>query len=275
MEVRQRETDPLRRIRTRVAMAAINRLEAECLRRSDVVTALSQYTIDCIAKLHGQSIANRVQLIPGWVDTSRFVPTADQARSKRQLGWPEDIPVLFTLRRLTPRMGLDRLIQACRVLQLEGFRFRLIIGGSGPLMDVLQEQTRTLGLGEIVTFAGRIDDEVLPDVYAACDAFVLPTAELECFGIIALEALSAGRPVLATPVGAIPEIIRQFVPDWIARSSCSDDIAALLRRFLQGDLPIPGSDLLHDQVCRSFSRDRVIDIFVKETIGRASEDLVV
>src|SRR5215469_6943290 len=117
MKVNQRRSGPLRSIPNRLAQAFINRLEAKCLCRSDVATALSQFTIDCIAKLHGGSIARKVQLIPGWVDTSRFVPIGDRGGVKRRLGWPEDIPVLFTLRRLTPRMGLDRLIEACRILQ--------------------------------------------------------------------------------------------------------------------------------------------------------------
>jgi len=117
-----------------------------------------------------------------------------------------------------------------------------------------------------VTFLGRIDDEQLPLAYAACDAFVLPTAELECFGLIAVEALSAGRPVLATPVGAIPEVIEKFEPSWLSRTAAIEDIASLLRNFLTGHLPHHSPAHLHDLARRHFDRDPSVARFVEATI---------
>jgi glycosyltransferase involved in cell wall biosynthesis len=268
MAIVWRNSGLLRRISAVFALPMINRLEAKCLRRSRVVTALSQYTIDCIGQIHRRELAGKVRLIPGWVDTSRFIPVADRGRVKAQLGWPTDIPVLFTLRRLVPRMGLDRLLNACHLLLGDGLKFHLVIGGDGPLRGKLEEQTRTLGLSDSVTFLGRIEDRVLPLAYAACDAFVLPTAELECFGIIALEALSAGRPVLATPVGAIPEVIRKFDYSWMARSAEAVDIADLLRQYLAGKLPEHSPTELHGQICRDYSRERVLGEFIEATVGK-------
>jgi glycosyltransferase involved in cell wall biosynthesis len=211
-----------------------------------------------------------VQLIRGWVDTSRFVPVENRHHAKAQLGWPTHVPVLFTLRRLAPRMGLDRLLDASHRLSGEGFKFHLVIGGSGPLRSKLEAQARALNMGNMVTFLGRVEDWELPLAYAACDAFVLPTAELECFGLIALEALSTGRPVLATPVGAIPEIIRKFDSSWLARSAQTGDIADLLRRYLAGKLPEHAPSQLHDQIHRDYSRERVLGEFIQATVERNS-----
>lgn len=260
-----RNSTLLRRISAPAGLMIIKRIEAECLRRSRVITALSQYTICCIGEVHGKEIAERVKLIPGWVDTSRFVPAEDRELLKAQLGWPPDVPILFTLRRLEARMGLDRLLDASRRLLREGFRFHLVIGGSGSLRASLEEQTVALELSESVTFMGRVEDRDLPLAYAACDAFVLPTAQLECFGLIALEALSTGRPVLATPVGAIPEIIRKFEPSWLARSAEASDIADLLRKYLTGALPQHTSAALHDQVHQEYHRDRLLNQFIDST----------
>jgi glycosyltransferase involved in cell wall biosynthesis len=141
------------------------------------------------------------------------------------------------------------------------------MGGSGPLRDRLEKQAIALGIGGSVTFLGRVDDRVLPLAYGACDAFVLPTAELECFGLIALEALSSGRPVLATPVGAIPEVIAEFELSWLARSARTSDIADLLRQFLTGKLPDHPPAKLNKQVCRKYSRSLVLDEFLKTSIG--------
>jgi glycosyltransferase involved in cell wall biosynthesis len=268
MAIVWRSSSFLRRITAPAGLAMINRMEAKCLRRARVITALSQYTIDCIARIHGKELAKKVQLIPGWVDTSRFVPVENREHAKARLGWPTDLPILFTLRRLVSRMGLDRLLIASHRLLEEGLKFHLMIGGSGPLRGRLEEQARALGLCNSVTFLGRVDDRELPLAYAACDAFVLPTAELECFGLIALEALSAGRPVLATPVGAIPEVIRNFEPRWLAGSAEAEDIADLLRQYLAGNLPEHAPAQLHDQVHRNYNRGRVLDHFIMSTVGR-------
>ncbi len=257
------------RVTAPVGLRMINRFEAECLRRSNVVTALSHYTIDCIQKIHGKEMGQKVRLVPGWVDTSRFVPVTDRGLAKNQLGWPTDIPVLFTLRRLVSRMGLDRLLTACHLLMKDGLKFHLIIGGEGPLRRELETQARALGLTGNVTFLGRVEDRVLPVAYAACDAFVLPTAELECFGIIALEALSAGRPVLATPVGAIPEIIRAFDSSWMAKSADASDIADLIRRFLEGKLQEHSPTELHDQIYRDYNHQKMLGQFIEATVGGA------
>ncbi len=257
------------RVTAPVGLPMINHFEAECLRRSNVVTALSHYTIDCILKVHGKELGKKLRLVPGWVDTARFAPVKDRACVKAQLGWRTDVPVLFTLRRLVSRMGLDRLLAACNLLLQDGLKFHLIIGGDGPLRRELEDQARTLGLSDSVTFLGRVEDEVLPYAYAACDAFVLPTAELECFGIIALEALSAGRPVLATPVGAIPEIIRAFDSSWMAKSAKAVDIASLLRQFLKGKLQEHSPAELHDQIYRDYNHQKILEQFIEATVGGA------
>jgi glycosyltransferase involved in cell wall biosynthesis len=267
MAIEWRNSSFARRMMAPLGLAIINRIEAQCLRRSRVITALSQYTINCIGEIHGKELAKRIRLIPGWVDTNRFIPSDDRLRAKRELGWTTDRPVLFTLRRLVQRMGLDRLLKATRQLLGEGLKFHLVIGGDGPLRVRLEGQARILGLSKSVTFLGRLEDRVLPIAYAACDAFVLPTAELECFGIIALEALSAGRPVLATPVGAIPEIICKFEPSWVARSAKVGDIAALMRDYLLGRLPEHTPAQLHAQVHHYFSREQVLDKFIEATLG--------
>ena len=166
-------------------------------------------------------------------------------------------------------MGLDRLLNATHILLGEGFKFHLAIGGSGPLRKTLEAQAIALGIDRSVTFLGRVEDCVLPLAYAACDAFVLPTTELECFGIIALEALSAGRPVLATPVGAIPEIIHKFDSSWLARSAEVEDITDLLRRFLECKLPEHSPMELHRRVCCEYSCEHALNEFIEATVSEA------
>ncbi len=92
-------------------------------------------------------------------------------------------------------------------------------------------------LARSVRFEGRVSDEVLPQMYAAADAFILPTAELGCFGLIALEAFASGRPVFATRVGAISEVVGAVEPRWLAEDGSVEALTRLLSDWLAGRLP--------------------------------------
>jgi glycosyltransferase involved in cell wall biosynthesis len=265
MEIGWKGSGWARRLVAPGALAVLNRMERDALSRSQVITALSRYTIGLISEIHGREIADRIQLIPGWTDTNRFRPAADRDSLKAALGWRTDVTVFFTLRRLVPRMGLEQLMEAAGQLAREGKKFQLAIGGGGPLAEALAEQSRKLGLEERVTFMGRISDETLPSAYAACDAFVLPTAALEGFGIIALEALASGRPVLATPVGGIPEILVDVEPKWMATSTDANSIARLLRDYLDGRLPQHRPSELREFVESRFVH--TLDNFAEYVVG--------
>lgn len=225
-------------VRRWFGLPLLKRMERQCLERSEIVASDSEFTRTQMTRIHGAELGSRIQVVPGWVDLERFQIIPDRAAAKRSLGWREDVPVLFTLRRLVRRMGLDRLLRAAATLQQRGQKFQVIIGGSGPLRAELEQLAELLKLGGSVQFLGRVPDDDLPKMYGACDAFILPTAELECFGLIALEALACGRPVLATPVAAIPEVVCNFEKQWLARSADESAIAELIGAFLSGSLPM-------------------------------------
>jgi glycosyltransferase involved in cell wall biosynthesis len=228
------------RVRRGFGLPLINRMESQCLERSQTITAFSEFTKQQIIRIHGEEAGSRVQVIPGWVDLDRFRIIDDRQAAKLSLGWPLDVPVLFTLRRLVPRMGLDRLIRAARLVRDRGRAMHLVIGGSGPMREELEQLASSLDLVSSIRFTGRVPDAELPKMYGACDAFLLPTAELECFGLIAIEALACGRPVLATPVAAIPELLSKFERRWLAQSADENAIADLISAFLSGGLPERG-----------------------------------
>src|SRR5208282_5988859 len=86
----------------------------------------------------------------------------------------------------------------------------------------------------------------------ACDAFVLPTGALECFGLIAIEAFAPGRPVLATTVGAMPEMLLQMEPCWLARLAQEGELVSLLADFLSNNLPVHEPSELRGLVARAY-----------------------
>lgn len=248
----------LDKLRLTVTAHLTHRVEQQLLRQTEVVTADSQYTRELLGRHHGHALRAKTHVIPGWVDLNRFNVLADRQAAKRRLGWPTQRPVLFTLRRLVPRMGLDRLLRAARLMRSAGYDFHLVIGGSGPEREALLALRGALGLEATVHFAGHVSEETLPLMYGAADAFVLPTTALECFGLIALEALACGTPVLATPVGAIPEIVAKAEPRWLAADASAEALARLLRAFLDGHLPAPAPAALRQVVCQDYAMDQVL-----------------
>ena len=152
-------------------------------------------------------------IIPGGVDLQRFYPAADKEEMRRHLNIPEEKTVLFTVRDLEPRMGLENLMYAVKQMIEVVPDIYLILGGEGPLKENLISLSQELGVESYIRFVGFIPEEDLPDYYRMADVFVLPTIELEGFGLITLEALASGLPVLGTPVGGTVEILANSIPD--------------------------------------------------------------
>ena len=194
---------------------------------------------------------DKIHVIPGGVDTQQFQPTLSRQQAREKLGWPQDRFVLFTPRRLVHRMGLDKLLEAIAQLNADVQDVWLAIAGKGPIRDALEQQTADLGLSHAVKFLGFLPDEDLPIAYQAADLTVMPSQSLEGFGLVLLESLASGTPVLCTPVGGMPEVITDFSPDLITASPNADAIAETLDAILAGTIKLP------DQAaCRNYAVTR-------------------
>ncbi|MFO7870634.1 MAG: glycosyltransferase family 4 protein [Kiritimatiellia bacterium] len=183
--------------------------DAYVLSRVDMVRVLSNYAARMACEIC-PSCSQRTRIIPGGVDAESFRPPTDKKAVRKQLDLPEDRQIIFTVRNLTRRMGLDTLIEAMRDVRRRIHGALLIIGGQGAMRAELEEQIDRSGLIEHVRLAGRIPDEDLPLYYQSADLFVLPTRDLEGFGLVTLEAMASGLPVLATPQGGSIELLEQF-----------------------------------------------------------------
>jgi glycosyltransferase involved in cell wall biosynthesis len=202
-------------------------IEGVALRRSDAIVVLSAFTKDKLLRHYG--IADeKISVIPGGIDLGRFHPADDRRAIRSQLGLPPDKILLFTVRNLVRRMGLENLIVAMRDVVAAFPDIILVIGGEGPLKRKLIHLTHSLGLEKYITLTGFIPEAVLPDYYRSADVFILPTVELEGFGLVTLEALASGTPVLGTPVGGTKEILGLFNPAYLFKDTSSESIAELI-----------------------------------------------
>jgi glycosyltransferase involved in cell wall biosynthesis len=188
------------------------------------------------------------------VDCDRLDVAASRAEARRALGWEADRPIVFTVRRLVRRMGLDQSINAmaiCRnAANPAGHDAVLHIAGTGPARGALEAQVAALGLQDTVRFDGFVPDEMLPMAYRAADVTLVPTAQLEGFGLVAIESLAAGTPVLMTPVGGLPEVVAGLSEAAILDGTSAAAIAAGLTAFFQDPTFLPSAE-----TCRRYARE--------------------
>src|SRR5207249_1074080 len=206
-------------------------IERACLKRARLVHVLSDFSADQLWKLYAVP-RERIVRIRGAAATDRFQPAPDRGAIRQALGLSADRSLLLTVRNLEARMGLDTLLDAMARLKARRPSVALLIGGAGSLRAALEAQSQALGLADHVTFLGFVPDEELPRYYQAADLFVLPTRELEGFGLVTIEALACGTPVLGTPVGATPEILRGLSLSLVFRGTAPEVMAEDLERFL-------------------------------------------
>jgi glycogen synthase len=117
-----------------------------------------------------------------------------------------DPPILLCLGRLVREKGFDVAIKAMSQLRRLIPAARLVVAGDGPEAAALQGHVQELGLGDSVVFAGAVAPADVPALLTRASIVVIPS-RTEAFGLVALEAAAMGRPVVATRVGGLPEVI--------------------------------------------------------------------
>jgi glycosyltransferase involved in cell wall biosynthesis/SAM-dependent methyltransferase len=206
-------------------------VERACLRRASRIHVLSDFSAAQLWRLY-RVADDRIVKIPGGADLERFHPAPDRRQVRAGLGLPLDRPLLFTVRNLESRMGLDTLVDAMAILARRVPDVQLLLGGAGSLRATLEARVKAAALDKHVTFLGFVPDGDLPRYYQAADAFVLPTRELEGFGLVTAEALACGTPVLGTRVGATPELLEPLDPGLVFGGAGAAAMAADLEAFL-------------------------------------------
>ena len=162
-------------------------------------------------------------------------------------------------------MGLETLIETFDQSKILKQKASLLIGGQGFLEEHLKSTVESSDLRDSIRFLGHVPEEDLPKMYQAADFFVLPTRELEGFGLVILEAMASGTPVLGTPVGAIPEVIGSFDQKLIFDGTSWQDMKNKLEEVIER----PDRFRFSPQACRAFVEEnfswkKVADTFEQE-----------
>ena len=216
------------------------RLEGEhqVLKLADRIVAATPAELAQLQWLY-QADDSKVVVIPPGVDTSRFYPIpADEA--KEFIGVPPCERMLLFVGRIEPLKGIDNLIKAIGLMSAnQVFVCLTIIGGepddtldsSNTEMSRLKVMCEEAGVSDLVFFMGKRSQETLPYYYSAAEAVVVPS-HYESFGMVALEAMSCGVPVVASQVGGLAYLVQDGITGFTVPVDEPEELADRLTRIV-------------------------------------------
>lgn len=204
-----------------------NAVRQRVIRRAAAVTVVSESMAEEIRRTC--QVSRPLRVIPMGVDlTAAFVPDLNEARAADQL--------LF-VGRLVPKKGCDLLLRSLGVLAERGRRLRLTIAGDGPERPALESICKALGLSDHVTFLGKVSNAALPALYRQAAVLVAPfvvapDGDREGLGLVVVEAMGCGCPVVTTAIAKINPIVRNgdtaFVSRDLSPAALADSIVDAL-----------------------------------------------
>lgn len=219
--------------------------------------AISEHVAGFVRNL-GLAPPARIRVVPYGIDVAAWdADPATRASARLRFQMTDRDIVVGMAARLIPGKGHAMTIEALRSTQQDLPTMRLLVAGDGPLRAALEERARSLAAGA-VCFTGHLDD-VRP-FFAACDLVAFPTLPSlgEGFGLTALEAMASGHPVIATDVGALPEVVGDGVTGMVVRPR-SEAIADALKAL--GKDPARRAEMGQagrDRAAHEFSLDAMI-----------------
>ncbi len=254
------------------------RVEAERAVMADtnaIIVSTEQERLD-MARLYGTE-SGKINVLPAGVDLELFRPT-DKADARRSLGLP-DRNVVLSVGRVEPLKGFDILLTAVASLDDRSDTSIVIVGGdeeSSPEMERLQTLSQTLGLEDSVIFTRAVSQERLSMYYNAADVFVMPSY-YESFGLVALEAMACGVPVIASRVSGPRSFVKSGVTGYLIDRRCPEPFAQRL------DVLLHNPTLRESMGCAARSHAetmgwdmvgrRTLDVYDSVTLGPRSASI--
>jgi len=205
---------------------------------------------------------DKISVVPGGVSIERFKVPVSSREARELLTIPQDRPVIVCVRRLEGRMGLENLIQAIIEVRKAHSDVLLLIVGKGRLCESLTHQIQSSNLSNNIRMIGAVTDERLPLYYRAANFSIVPTIAYEGFGLILLESLASGTPVLATPVGAIPEVLTPLSDSSLLEGISPKALAAGITEALSGRRTLPNA-----VECESYAANYAWSIIATQVNG--------
>lgn len=227
-------------------------------RRAARVIAISD-AVNTYVQNHMNMPAGRVTTAHYGIDPAPYEQIGEGQRQDVLMEWgiPQGAWVIGTVARLVPQKALHVLLNAYAQYRAQARQeSRLVLVGHGPLEGQLKELSRQLGLDREIVWAGFRED--IPAVMKAFDVFVL-TSSYEGFGLVLLEAMAAARPVVASRVSAIPEIVRDGITGLLCEPGDHEGFTHALLRLEEADMRTHLGTAGHDRARTHFTLERMAE----------------
>jgi D-inositol-3-phosphate glycosyltransferase len=209
-------------------------VEAEVMATADRIIAFSPHERDAMARLYGAD-ARKVSLVPCGVDLEVFRPL-DHKSVRSRLGLNGE-KILLYVGRVEPIKGLDLLVETAAQMDFsEGVRMMVVgadVNGDRE-MDRVKQLAKERDLEDKIDFVGQVDHDDLPLYYNAADVCVVPSY-YESFGLVALESMACGTPVVATRVGGLSTIIHHGRTGYLKSWRCPEAFANSVEMIISSD----------------------------------------
>jgi len=235
----------------------LERIEGHLYEDADVVYSLSEHTAKRIRQRHGVD-ESRIKVVPYPIDTSRFTPGEEETHTK------SNPTVLFVGRFNAARKNTPLLLRAFSRVRREVPKAQLQLIGDEP-SDQLRELSTKLGINNAVEFINFVPNEQLPEYYRKSNVFVIPSQQ-EGLGIVGLEAMACGTPVVATQCGGPEDYVVDGETGVLIPRDDLDTMATGLIRLLtddryRGELGESARDLVEDRYAKDELESQFMDIF--------------
>ena len=214
-----------------------SRIEAErrIARSADRIVVASAHEQHLLTALYGAD-AERIAIVPCGIDLELFAPM-EKEFARRKLGLKDGERVILFVGRIEPLKGIDILISAAAQLHEDENFIVLIVGGDARAaaeIEQLRAQAERLGIDHHISFEGAVEHSRLPLYYNAADVCVVPSY-YESFGLVAVESMACGTPVVASRVGGLTTTVQDGETGYLIPWRCPEPFAERLELLLDND----------------------------------------
>lgn len=205
--------------------------ERRVVEQADHLLAVSQHERSVLKDMYDAE-PDAISVASPGIDRERFHPQS-RRHARTQLGLSRDDRVLLAVGRMSPIKGFDVLLEALARLSDPKVTMLFVGGSLGSTSHRdMEARVRRLQIAHRVRFVGSVDHDLLPTYYAACDACVIPSL-YESFGLVALESIGCGRPVVASRVGGLASIVRDDAAGVLVTPGSASELTAALELVLR------------------------------------------